>query len=95
MQMRERWHAYVEGLVQGVGFRYYVRDAAARLGAAGWVRNLRDGRVEIIAEGDRAVLDALEVEIRRGPPASRVERIHAAREPATGEFSGFRLQPTL
>ncbi|HSR46454.1 MAG TPA: acylphosphatase [Anaerolineales bacterium] len=91
----ERWHAFVEGLVQGVGFRYYVRDTAARLGATGWVRNRTDGRVEIVAEAEPSVLSNLEAQVRRGPPASRVEAIAATRGPATGEFSGFRLQPTL
>jgi acylphosphatase len=94
METLERWHAFVEGWVQGVGFRYFVRDAATRLGATGWVRNRRDGRVEIVAEGQGAILQALESEVRRGPPASRVESITATREPASGEFTGFNLQPT-
>lgn len=91
---RQRWHAFVDGVVQGVGFRYFVRDAAIRLGATGWVRNRIDGRVEIVAEGPRPALEALADEVGRGPRAARVERIDSEWAPATGEFGSFRLKST-
>lgn len=91
----ERWHAFAEGIVQGVGFRYFVRDAAARHGLTGWVRNRIDGTVEVVAEGPRPSLEALDAEVRRGPRGSRVDRVHATWSPATGEFSGFRLQTSV
>lgn len=65
----------VRGLVQGVGFRFFVRTAAVRLGLAGWVRNESDGSVLVWAEGDPADLERLERELKHGPPASRVEEV--------------------
>jgi acylphosphatase len=89
-----RCHAYVSGVVQGVGFRYFVVDVAARLRIAGWVRNLRDGRVELIGEGSRADLGVFLGEIRRGPRGARVDQVDVDWPPATGEFSSFRLERT-
>lgn len=89
-----RCHAFVAGVVQGVGFRYFVVDAASEAGAAGWVRNLRDGRVEFVAEGSRSGLEALLAQVRRGPHGGRVDRVDEAWESPTGEFKGFRLQAT-
>ncbi|PWR21188.1 acylphosphatase [Zavarzinia aquatilis] len=65
----------VTGRVQGVGFRHFTRDAAARLGLDGWVRNRLDGSVEAVARGDAAALDAFRAALRQGPPASRVDDI--------------------
>lgn len=90
-----RCRAFVTGVVQGVGFRYFVVDAAAEVGAVGWVRNLRDGRVELVAEGTRTALEALLAEVRRGPRGGRVNRVDAAWESATGEFRTFGLERTI
>ncbi|HYK09381.1 MAG TPA: acylphosphatase [Gemmatimonadales bacterium] len=65
----------VHGLVQGVGYRWFVRRAAGRLGLSGIARNLPDGDVEVLAEGTDESLQELERELRRGPSASRVERV--------------------
>ncbi len=64
--------AVIRGRVQGVSFRWYTREEAARLGVAGWVRNLPDGSVELWAEGERQAVEALLVWCRKGPPAARV-----------------------
>lgn len=69
-------HCLVRGRVQGVGFRWFVRERAAELGLRGWCANLTDGRVEVWAEGDAARIDELVVALRRGPPSSRVEAVH-------------------
>jgi acylphosphatase len=69
--------ALVSGLVQGVGYRDFVRREAERLGVSGWVRNLRDGRVELQAEGAAGAVRDLLDRCRRGPPASRVSRMEA------------------
>jgi acylphosphatase len=66
----------VEGRVQGVGFRWYVREAARRLGLAGTVRNLPDGAVEIDAAGAADAISALERAAREGPPGAAVADVH-------------------
>ncbi len=63
---------YVSGQVQGVGYRFFAVRAAQRLGVAGFVCNLRDGRVEIYAIGDAGQLDELRHELERGPRAAQV-----------------------
>lgn len=69
----------VEGKVQGVGFRWFVVDAARRLELAGSVRNLPDGTVEILAIGDDAVLDELHSIVRKGPAGARVKSVQRSR----------------
>ena len=75
----------IEGRVQGVGFRYFTRRTARRLGIAGYVRNLPDGSVEALARGSDADLEALERRLREGPPGARVESVGVSE--ATGTFS--------
>ena len=65
----------VNGVVQGVGFRYFVLRRATSLGLAGWARNLPDGRVEVVARGERGDLEALEASLRVGPRHSRVSDV--------------------
>jgi acylphosphatase len=72
----DRLHVRVAGRVQGVGFRWFIREEARRLGVAGWVRNLPTGEVEVLAEGEEAELTALARAIGKGPPGSRVEVVH-------------------
>ncbi len=77
----------VSGRVQGVFFRASTRDRALQLGLRGWARNLADGRVEVLAAGDEAALDALAAWLREGPPMARVEDLErlAARDDEAGE----------
>jgi acylphosphatase len=70
----------VSGRVQGVFYRAGTREQARELGLAGYARNLPDGRVEVLAGGDAAALDALERWLWQGPPAAQVEAV--TREPA-------------
>ncbi len=65
----------VQGLVQGVGYRYFVRQVARGLNLAGFVRNLPDGAVEAVVRGDEQPLRTLESELRRGPSLSRVDSV--------------------
>ena len=75
-------HVRVSGLVQGVGFRWFVRERARRLGLSGWVRNLPDGSVEVVAVGDDAQIELLKGELRRGPPGAVVDGLtHLAEKP--------------
>lgn len=89
--MRRRVHFVVYGLVQGVFYRASTRDEAARRGLTGWVRNLPDGSVECVAEGDEASLQALVAWCHDGPPGAHVERVVEKWSDATGEFDRFRV----
>lgn len=71
----------VHGVVQGVGYRWFVRRAALRLGLAGVARNLPNGDVEVLAEGTERSLEQLERELRRGPPSARVEGVEKTELP--------------
>ena len=90
----QRLHAIVEGRVQGVGYRYFVLDAAQALGLQGWVRNRWDENVEVVAEGGEADLNKLLNQIRRGPRAAHVTSVLEEWLPATGEFQDFRIRST-
>ena len=85
--------ARVEGRVQGVGYRAFVRERAVALGLSGWVRNLPSGDVDLEAEGPRANLDRLLRDLQAGPPASRVRQVHAEWAPARG-IHGFEIRRT-
>ena len=88
----ERLSATVTGRVQGVGFRWWVRSAADRLGLTGWVMNGNDERsVELIAEGSAGALDQLEQLLREGPPGAVVEHVEATRSPASGSYGRFQI----
>jgi acylphosphatase len=67
-----RLHVRLSGRVQGVGFRWFVRERARELRLAGWVRNNRDGSVEVAAEGDAAALARLRAALEHGPPGADV-----------------------
>jgi acylphosphatase len=85
-------HAYIRGRVQGVGFRYFVVQKAQDLGLSGWVRNLRDGRVEVLAEGVLENLNDLLQILRKGPLSAEVRDVEYAFGEGTGEFRGFRVR---
>jgi acylphosphatase len=70
-----RLHVLVRGRVQGVGFRWHVREIARRLGLRGWVRNCPDGAVEIAAEGSDESIQCLQDELRKGPPGAVVSSV--------------------
>ncbi|MBI4636276.1 MAG: acylphosphatase [Candidatus Rokubacteria bacterium] len=82
----------VEGRVQGVGFRYWAQRRASHLGLAGYVMNLRDGRVRVHAEGPRASIEELAGDLEKGPPLSRVERVTINWRPPTGRFAAFGIR---
>lgn len=86
----QRLHVLVSGRVQGVFYRATAEQVARELGLHGWVRNLPDGRVEAIAEGPIAALEAFETWCRRGPAHVQVSDLAARRSEASGEFQGFR-----
>jgi acylphosphatase len=86
----DRLTAVVSGRVQGVGFRYWVRRHAEALGLTGTATNLRDGDVEVVAEGPRESLQRLLDVLRGDDTPGFVGRIKSSWSAATGEFGGFR-----
>lgn len=75
-----------------VGFRASTRRNANRLGVKGWVKNLKDGRVEVVAEGNPSIIEKLLDFLQKGPPAARVEDVQIIEEEPTGEFEQFRIR---
>ena len=82
----------VSGRVQGVGFRWFTRDAATREGITGWVRNLPDGRVEVLAEGDADAVTRIERAVRLGPRGARIENVFVSSEEPSGGYHGFEIR---
>jgi acylphosphatase len=85
---------FIEGKVQGVFFREWTVQRAREIGVAGWVRNLRDGRVEVYATGDAAALDRLLAELKQGSPASQVDHVEA-HDAAIEPVEGFTRRQTV
>ncbi|RLD98262.1 MAG: acylphosphatase, partial [Aquificota bacterium] len=83
----ERVHIWVSGKVQGVWYRATTVEEAKKLGLTGCVRNLPDGRVEIVAEGPRESLERLIAWCHEGPPLAVVDEVKVVWEPYTGEFA--------
>lgn len=79
----------ISGVVQGVGYRYFVRRTAEALGISGYVRNRFDGRVEVVAEGEKSAVSTLIDDLGAGPRYASVERVDVEWQEATGEFRGF------
>ena len=79
----------VSGRVQGVGFRYFVARELQALGVAGWVRNLADGRVEVVAEGEEDRLARLRTWLAHGPAGAHVRCVDTRLEPYRGAFTDF------
>ena len=89
---RARLHLIISGRVQGVGFRFSAYDEAKDLALAGWVRNLPNGDVEILAEGSRENLQMLAAWAHLGPPSARVTKVREESSDYTGEFTEFRIR---
>jgi len=90
--LKIRAHVYVSGRVQGVFFRSETEYEAVKRNVCGWVRNLSNGRVEAVFEGERTVLEELVEFCRRGPRGSRVSEVEIHWEEYTGEFKSFRIR---
>jgi len=82
----------VTGRVQGVFYRVSTRQEGMRLALTGWVRNLEDGSVEVVAEGPRSDLESLVKWCRQGPPQASVTEVRAQWSEASGEFTGFEVR---
>jgi len=89
--MIRRYHVRILGRVQGVFFRANTWEKARSLGLTGWVRNLPDGRVEAVFEGENVAAEAMRDWCRTGTPPARVDRLEAEEESPTGEFTDFKI----
>ena len=91
--MRVARRYLISGRVQGVGFRFFAEAAGRREGLQGWVRNLPDGRVEVVCEGDADAIERFERAIRQGPPSARVDRVEIDSTSFTiGPETGFNIR---
>jgi acylphosphatase len=91
MEKKTRAHAIISGRVQGVFFRMETKRAADRFGVSGWVRNLKDGAVEAVFEGQRDRVQAVLDWCRQGPPHADVTDVAVTWGEFTGEFKGFNI----
>jgi acylphosphatase len=92
MKEELRVHLYISGIVQGVFFRSNTRQVAISLHITGWVRNLHDGRVEVIAEGSKDKIDQFLRWCHKGPAGASVDTVEVEWQDATGEFGGFEIR---
>ena len=94
IEVNQKMQCYIliSGKVQGVGFRYFTRQNAMRLGVHGYAKNLPNGKVEVVAEGDKATLEEFVKILWKGPPASRVEDVKVEARPHSGEYTSFGVK---
>jgi acylphosphatase len=88
-RQRRQIVALAKGRVQGVGYRAFCANEAMMLGIDGYVRNLPDGRVEVVAEADEGALRQLVARMREGPPMARVDDVTFRWEDPSGDYHGF------
>ena len=91
MTAKVRAHIFVTGKVQGVYYRQNTVETANEHGVTGWVRNLPDGRVEAVLEGDESSVKKMIEWCKVGPPNAQVEKVDTKFESYTGEASGFTI----
>jgi acylphosphatase len=91
MAEKARIHVLIEGRVQGVFFRAATRDEARARGLSGWVRNLPDGRVEALFEGEKPVVENMLAWCRKGPPYAYVDQVEEDWQPYQGDLADFRV----
>ena len=90
---QKRFTAKITGRVQGVGFRFFVREIARELGIVGWVRNTSDDGVEVMAEGNEGLLARFLGFLKQGPRSAVVTHVDVAWEEPTNEFDRFFVKP--
>ena len=89
---KSRIKVVVRGIVQGVNFRYYTHRQAVRSNVTGWVRNLPDGSVAAVFEGEEQDVEAMVQWCRQGPPSAEVKELIAQPEEFRGEFTSFTIK---
>ena len=86
------WKFLITGEVQGVGYRFFAQRAAARHQVLGHVRNLRDGSVEVVAEGSASAVEEFKKDLVTGPQWSRVEQVEEISLEPTGLYASFSIE---
>ncbi|MGD9580592.1 MAG: acylphosphatase [Vampirovibrionia bacterium] len=84
-------HVYISGRVQGVGYRYSALHKATSLGLTGWVKNLFDGRVEALIEGEEELVNQMILWCKQGPSMSYVTNVESHKKEYTGQFNDFSI----
>ena len=92
VNQKMQFYVLISGKVQGVGFRNFTQRNAQQLGINGYAKNLANGKVEVVAEGDKAQLDALVALLRRGPRYARVDSLEIDERPFTEEYQSFGIR---
>jgi len=87
-----RVRLFIQGKVQGVSFRYFTVQEAKSFNLTGWVRNLWDGRVEVLLNGDEEAVKSMVEWCEDGPPSASVENVEISWEEPTNEFTNFRVR---
>ena len=90
--MKRRVHVFYSGRVQGVGFRVTIEETAIEHGVGGWVRNLRDGRVELVAEGEESKLEALLEAVQNGAMKNFIQGMELTWSAASDAFDEFTIR---
>ncbi|ADP77339.1 acylphosphatase [Methanothermus fervidus DSM 2088] len=90
--MKVRAHIFISGRVQGVFFRANTKKVAEKHGVKGWVRNLPDGRVEAVLEGEKEDVEKVIEFCREGPPLAKVTNVDVKWEKYKGEFRNFEVR---
>jgi len=90
--MTKRVHIFYSGRVQGVGFRLTAGEIAHEFGVVGWVKNLRDGRVEVLAEADEVILQRFLEAIRQGPMRNFIQQAETSWSEASETFQDFEIR---
>ncbi len=90
--MNKRAQIIITGRVQGVFFRDYTRENAMKFGLIGWVKNLADGNVEVVVEGEEDKIDMLIELLKKGPPAARVKDVKVIWQKPDNEFDDFSIR---
>lgn len=90
--MEVQYEARITGRVQGVGYRYFVKQIAGENSVSGWVKNLSDGSVLVMARGEEAVMETFLDHLKEGPSMAAVENVSVSKMPGLENFNGFRVK---
>ncbi len=92
MKLKKRVHIFYSGKVQGVGFRITAEETAQRFGVVGWVKNLRNGQVELVAEAEQSTLERFLEAIRQGPMKNFISQVEAVWSNTSDTFDEFSIR---